>query len=494
MTAELAPLALGGVAHGLEVAVVEVLEPGEDGAAARGLGEHEVLDLDDARHRVLRVAEELEAHRAHVLWHAVHNPARAGDQPVAAFLLDAGQAAQELVGDVLAQAFLAEAGAGDVEPFGALEGLAAGIEVTQLEAGHRHVVDLAEVVVQPHDLEPLGVGRDHLPAGKVVQRRAPQHSLLAAGVHRDVAADARRLGAGRVDGENVAGTLGGVGHALRHHAGFAEDGGNRLCQAGQRDPLDLAHRVELLGVDHRALPCQRHSAAGVAGAAAARDDRQAELDAALNQRRHLGLAVGREHDERVLDPPVGGISDVRHTRHAVELDVVLAGHAAENPARALAQLTYVVKVRREALDGLPGSGQQLADVAVAQRVVVRAPLRNFGQAVTQRIDQQTAAAGAVEQVVLEVGVALHDPDVAQHLVQHACRAAGAALLAQQAQQFPGARAEQAQHDLAVRERGVVVGDLAQPHGVVHAGGVIGGRQGVGKAGGRQELRGVHRGS
>ena len=72
-----------------------------------------------------------------------------------------------------------------------------------------------------------------------------------------------------------------------------------------------------------------------------------------------------------------------------------------------------------------------------------------------------AALRVVQQVVLQVGIALHHPDVAQHLVQHARRAAGAALLAQAVEHLPGARAEQADHDLAVGERGVVVGDLAQ---------------------------------
>ena len=44
---------------------------------------------------------------------------RAGDQAVAAFLLDAGQAREELVGHVLAQAFLAEGVARDLQPLGA---------------------------------------------------------------------------------------------------------------------------------------------------------------------------------------------------------------------------------------------------------------------------------------------------------------------------------------------------------------------------------------
>jgi hypothetical protein len=58
-----------------------------------------------------------------------------------------------------------------------------------------------------------------------------------------------------------------------------------------------------------------------------------------------------------------------------------------------------------------------------------AALADLGQAVVQRLDQQGAALRVVEQVVLQVGVAAHDPDVAQHLVQHARRAAGAAFSA-----------------------------------------------------------------
>ncbi len=55
-----AALALGGVAHGLQVTVVQVLQSGQDGAArALHLGKHEVLDVHDGRHTVLGVAEEL---------------------------------------------------------------------------------------------------------------------------------------------------------------------------------------------------------------------------------------------------------------------------------------------------------------------------------------------------------------------------------------------------------------------------------------------------
>ena len=72
------------------------------------------------------------------------------------------------------------------------------------------VVDLAQVVVQADDFQPLGVRRHHAPRHEVVQRGAPQHRLLAAGVHGDVAADAGSFGGRRVDREHEAGALCGV--------------------------------------------------------------------------------------------------------------------------------------------------------------------------------------------------------------------------------------------------------------------------------------------
>jgi hypothetical protein len=59
--------------------------------------------------------------------------------------------------------------------------------------------------------------------------------------------------------------------------------------------------------------------------------------------------------------------------------------------------------------------------------------------VVQRVDQHLPALGVLQQVVFQVGVALHHPDVAQHLVQHAGGAAGAAFLPQLVEDGPGPR-------------------------------------------------------
>jgi hypothetical protein len=52
------------------------------------------------------------------------------------------------------------------------------------------VVDLAEVVAQPRNFEEMTGRIDHAPGHEIVERGAPQHSLLATGIHGDVAADA----------------------------------------------------------------------------------------------------------------------------------------------------------------------------------------------------------------------------------------------------------------------------------------------------------------
>jgi hypothetical protein len=186
---------------------------------------------------------------------------------------------------------------------------------------------------------------------------------------------------------------------------------------------------------------------------------------ALDQAGHFGFAVGREHDEGVLDAPVGGVGDVRNARQAVELEVVGRGVPAQHASRVLAQVPYGAKVRGKGLHRLAGQAQQFAHQRVALRIARRvAPLADLAQPVVQRVDQQLPALGVLQQVVFQVGVALHDPDVAQHFVQHAGGAPGAAFLSQLVEDGPGPGPEQAQHDLPVGERGVVVGNLAQANG------------------------------
>ena len=51
--------------------------------------------------------------------------------------------------------------------------------------------------------------------------------------------------------------------------------------------------------------------------------------------------------------------------------------------------------------------------------VGRAALFDFTESVLQGLDQQLAPLGVVQQVVLQVGIALHHPDIAQHFVEHA---------------------------------------------------------------------------
>jgi hypothetical protein len=162
---------------------------------------------------------------------------------------------------------------------------------------------------------------------------------------------------------------------------------------GRRTPLDLAHGLELLGVDDRALPGQRHGAAGVAGAAAARHDGQAEFDAAGHQAAISASLSGVSTTKGILDAPVGGVGDVRHARQAVELEVVLGGVAAEHAARALRSFPHGAKCAAKrctallaAFSSSPTRASRWASSCGVRRLL------DLAQAVVQGVDQQAAGA------------------------------------------------------------------------------------------------------
>src|SRR3569623_1457167 len=294
-----AALGFGRVTHCTQVAFIQVLKARENGATLSSFGVEIILDLHDRWNRVARLAEKLQADRARKFRHLVQNPARRRDQAVAAFLLNAWQTGQEFVGDVLAQAFLAEYATLDFEDFRLERRIALAVRLGrmrpfELEARHRRIVDLAQVVIVARDFQPVADRIDRAPASQIVECRAPQYFLLAAGVHRDIAADTGRLGRSRIDRKYEAGLFRRIGHALGHHAGTGIHRRVFASDSRQNRHFDRPQVLELFGINDGRHRRERHGAAGIAGAAAARYDGQAQFDTRLPSAGHLLLANRRQ--------------------------------------------------------------------------------------------------------------------------------------------------------------------------------------------------------
>ena len=244
-------LGLGRVADRLHVALVQVLQPGEHRAVRAAV--EVALDLDDRRRRRRAPGRRTPGRRCACAGGIRCSTKRAEVMmPSQPSFWTPGSPARNLSVTSLPRPALRKRAPGDRPAARCAPGRRAGLPYqTRSKVATVGVVDLAEVVVEARDLEPLGVGRHHPPRHEVVERRAPEHRLLAAGVHRDVAADARGVGRRRVDGEHEARGLGGVHHAAGHHAGAGSDRRHRLRTPGERDALDRRDAVELLGVDHR---------------------------------------------------------------------------------------------------------------------------------------------------------------------------------------------------------------------------------------------------
>ena len=338
-------------------------------------------------------------------------------------------------------------------------------------------MNLAAVVSEARDLEPIAFGIDHAPPGEIVDRSTPQHRFLAARIHRDIAADAGGIRRSRIDREHQACLFRCIRDASCDDACLGVDRRHLVAVTGQIAHFDRIEPLELFGIDDRGHGRERNGAARVTRAAATRNDRKAKLDAGTHERGNLRFRVGADHHEWIFDTPVGGIRDVRDARECIEADAVLTRMTFEQSARTLAQHDHALEFAGEGFDGLARQLQQLTHFAIAfvvsrhptrleryhASLAVAAPL-DLVQAMMQRLDEQASTLRVIDEVVLKIGITLHDPDIAEHLVQHARRASRTTFLTQFVQQLPGAVAEQANDDFAIRERGVVVRNLAQPRG------------------------------
>ena len=103
-------------------------------------------------------------------------------------------------------------------------------------------------------------------------------------------------------------------------------------------------------------------------------------------------------------------------------------------------------------------------IAIQQRivlVVIELPaLFDVAQPVSHRVCQRVAALGIVEHVFLQVGVALHHPDIAKHLIEHARATPGFPFTTQFKQNVPCIGTQQPHDDFAIGKRGVVVWNLS----------------------------------
>ena len=266
---------LGGIAHGADVPPVQMLQAGQ---FHRRMRLHEIADFHDGRRGVGHRAEKFQAHGARVFGHFVQHERGAGDDAVRAFLLHARQATQEFVGNVLAQSDFAEFAACNFQRFGFQHRFAVVMQRVDMEHSGFFVVDFAEIVAHALHLHPFALRIDHFPPRQIVQRRAPQHSFFAACVHGHVATDARCVRRSGIHGKHQPRRVCCLFHPPRYHARTAHDDGVFAVQPRQRSSLHPTVPVQFFRVDDGTHRIQRHRAARVARATAARDNRQIQLD------------------------------------------------------------------------------------------------------------------------------------------------------------------------------------------------------------------------
>ena len=269
--------------------------------------------LDDQHGVVHGTPEEFQHHHAEMLLRRMADETGFHDDAVCAFLLHAGQPAEELVGDVLAQAGLA-----DLVSLQGDDGAHAAGDVLDLEYGGFIFHDLVAGVVHPLHIHDFAGGSDHAVGEDVVQRGAVFKGKGTAGVFRYVAAyGGRRLGRG-VYGEE---------HALvrrRLDGGCGDDA--RLYGEGHFACVHFSDAAELLQRHHHRALAGGNGAARTAGRAAAGDEGELHLVGEAHHGADFFCAGGGDHKQRQLHAQVCGIGGAFHQRAGAQVYAVARDH------------------------------------------------------------------------------------------------------------------------------------------------------------------------
>ncbi len=316
----------------------------------------------------------------------------------------------------------------------------------------------------------LARGHRHPPFQQIIDAGAPAHGHLAAGVFSNVAADGAGPGAGRVGRKNQTALCRVVHRAFRHHAGFdIERGGGRGAAILERDRvLDHAANMEhALGVDNHAVSAQGHRAAGQPRARAARNRLQAELADGRQQRRNVLFTLRRDHGQRQMQAPVGGVGGVRNQREGIELHILRADDGAERVTHPVAQVGHALNVMPQLIHQRSTAGQHCKHACIlmrarGDRLHILARLRK----------EQLAALGRIKQFLEEIGIAAMDQHVAKDSHHASGRAAGHARAAQLIDHAYGFRTKQKRNRLYIVGGGVIERNLthaALPQGLASVG-------------------------
>ena len=364
--AELAGLAL--VVDGLHVFGVEFFQRGKMRVVA--FFADAVAQAHELAHhhgrRMHGTPEEFQHHDALVARLGMQDETGLGDDAVHAFLLHAGQAAQRLVGHVLAETGQADLVAAQVHHVAH-----AAAHVLDHKDGGLFRQDLVAGMVLPLHGDDFARGRDHAPPEQIVQGGAVFEGHGAAGILRDVAADGRGLLGGRVHRKERAFLVHSGDDGLRVGPGLTGDRhGLKVDGADMRQPRKAD--------DDRAPP-RGHGPARCAGTAAARDEGEFHVIGQLDQRGHLFGIVRLHHQQGQLHAQVRGVGGGLHQGRRMGQHAFGGQHAAQGLRQTLAEIRF-------RLVGGPEHGDAFADgggIIVRQRQ--RLALEAFADAGPHRI-------------------------------------------------------------------------------------------------------------
>ena len=144
----------------------------------------------------------------------------------------------------------------------------------------------------------------------------------------------------------------------------------------------------------------------------------------------------------------------------VKPDIVFRGKLLKKPPGFTAQTFGLNEVCIKLFHGFMCERKKFCHLGIALRHSRIPAFFHLIETVFHGVDQEHTAASVFKQIILQVGIAVDNPNVAQNLIEHSGRPAGSAEVSEFGQNFPGFLSEQPDDDFSVGKRCVVVRNFA----------------------------------
>ncbi len=180
-------------------------------------------------------------------------------------------------------------------------------------------MQLTHIVIQPLNLKPVSIRRNHFPGKQIIHTGAPDHRMFTPCIGSHITTDGTGPKTGRIGSEDA-----GSG-CFHHFTGYGTClRSNRINHTFIADiaRFHFTDKIKLLDINHHRVVGQRHRTTTKTGPSPTRNNDKFQFRNRTNQTGNFVRFIRSNHAERVVRTPVCRIRRMVRQSVSIKMDII----------------------------------------------------------------------------------------------------------------------------------------------------------------------------